>query len=54
MPTLIAPLIGTALETLLGIMKLARDAKELNRHQFDAIKKMIDKEFSEFPEWDEL
>lgn len=54
MSTLIAPLIGTSLELFLGLMRIAREAKELNQQQFEEIKKKIDKEFDEFPEWDEL
>ncbi len=51
---LIAPLIGTALELTLSLIRAAQAAKEMNRQQFEEIKKRIDKEFNEIPEWDEL
>jgi len=51
---LIAPLVGTALQLFLSLSRAAIAAKEMNQQQFDEIKKIINKEFSEIPEWDEL
>ncbi len=54
MPTPIAPLIGNSLQVFLGLMRMAREAKELNRKDWEEYKKQIDKEFNEFPTYDDL
>ena len=51
---LIAPLVGTALQLFLGLMRAAREAKELSQKDWDEFKAIMDKEFSEIPTYDEL
>ncbi len=53
---MIAPLVGTSLQLFLGIVRMAIEAKELDRKEWDEYKKQIDKEFreDEFPTYDEL
>lgn len=54
MATLIAPLIGTSLELTLGLLRMARESGELKQKVWIEFKKQIDKEFNEFPTYDEL
>ncbi len=55
MPTpAITPLVYAALTLLLDLIKMGKEAKALSEQELADIKKRVDKEFSEFPTWDEL
>jgi|SaaInl4_135m_RNA_FD_contig_31_71637_length_463_multi_3_in_0_out_0_1 hypothetical protein len=54
MPVPIAPLIITATELLVGLVRVAKEAKQLSKVEFEELKKKLDEEFESIPEWDEL
>ena len=46
--------IPMAIDLLINLIEVAKKAKELSRQDFEAIKKKLDKKFSNIPTWDEL
>ena len=50
----IAPLIPTAIQLVIGIIKAAKEAKELSEKEFDEFKSQLDEEFANIPDWDKL
>ena len=54
MPTPITPIIYTTVTLLIDLIKIGKEAKELNEREFDNIKARIDSEFNEIPRWEDL
>lgn len=51
---LIMPMVIPAIKLVMDLIKVARETKEMSQKEFDEIKKQLDKEFAEFPTWNEL
>ena len=54
MPVPITPLIMTATELLISLIRAGKEAKEMNAREFEAIRAKINAEFDSFPMWDDL
>ena len=50
----LALLIPVAISFVVDLIKLARKAKELDKVDIEKIRKIMDKEFADIPDWDSL
>lgn len=50
----LAPLITAALQLTIGLVKAAKESKELSEKEFEDIKIQLANEFVRIPTWDEL
>lgn len=51
---LLAPLITAALQLTIGLMKAAKESKDLSQKDFDDMKSQLATEFENIPTWDQL
>jgi len=54
MPTPVTPIIYSVVDLLVSLIKVAKDAKELNERELDHIKNVISREFAAIPRFDDL
>jgi hypothetical protein len=50
----VAPLIPVAIEMLIGLIRVAKEANELSNESFAKLKSKLDEEFSTIPGWEDL
>ena len=50
----VTALIPVVTGLLINMIKIAQQAKELSKEEFDQVKKKLDDEFNNIPEWKDL
>ena len=50
----ITPIVFEATTLLISLIKMAKESKELSKQEMLQIKAKLDREFQNFPDWDDL